>query len=106
MQKLDADPDTNELSIGEIKGDALKVIIDYIYTQKVKSSSITADNAKDVLKAGEIFRIEDIKDQAAMVMAKNLNEDIAIDLMTNNIFAGTVVENRISYYIIQKKSTF
>ena len=56
MQKLDADPDSNELNISEFKGDALKIIIDYIYTQKVKSSSITADNAKDVLKAGEIFR--------------------------------------------------
>ena len=59
MQKLDANPDSSELDIEEVKkGDALKVIIDYIYTQKIKSGSISRDIARDVLKAGEVFKLE------------------------------------------------
>ena len=97
MQKLDSNPDTNELTIPLSKSDALKVIIDYIYTQKIKVGSIHKDNAKDVLDAGELFKIEDVKEEAAIIMAKNLNEEIAVDLMTDNIFAGAVANNACAY---------
>ena len=98
MQKLDADPDANELVITEVKsGDALKVVVDYIYTQRIKGDSITSKNAKEVLNAGDIFKIEDIKEEAAIVMAKNLDEEIAVDVMTNNIFAGAVSNNAFVY---------
>ena len=99
MTRLDAaeNKDTNELDIPNISGDALKVIIDYIYTQKVKSGSIHDDNAKDVLKAAEMFNIEDIKEEAAIIIAKNVDEESAIDVMTNNIFAGAVSNNAFAF---------
>ena len=96
MQKLDADPDANELKI-DVKSEALKVIIDFIYTQKVKTGSISKDNAKDVLNACDVFKLEDLKEEAAIVMAQNLHEDIAIDIMTDKIFSGAVADNAFTF---------
>lgn len=70
MRKFDAEPEAKEIEISDIQGDAVKVIIDYLYMQKVKSSLVNKDNAKDILKAGEIFNIEDVKEEAAIFMAK------------------------------------
>ncbi len=65
MEKLDANPDSGELEVAEVKkGEALKVIIDYIYTQKIKSGSISPEIAKDVLKAGDVFKLEDVKEES------------------------------------------
>eukprot|EP00092_Neocalanus_flemingeri_P012008 GFUD01012945.1.p1 GENE.GFUD01012945.1~~GFUD01012945.1.p1 ORF type:complete len:926 (+),score=278.03 GFUD01012945.1:158-2935(+) len=96
-RKFDAQPDAKELEISEIKGDAIKVIIDYLYTQKVKSNLVNQDNAKDILKAGEMFNIEEVKEEAAIFMAKNLDEENAIDVMTNDMFAGAISNNAFTY---------
>ena len=61
MQKLDAEPDSCELKV-DVRSEALKVIVDYIYTQKIRSGSITADNARDVLKACDMFKLDDLKE--------------------------------------------
>lgn len=97
MRKLDAQPDAKELEISDIKGDAIKVIIDFLYTQKVKSNLVNKDNAKDVLKAGEIFNIEEVKEEAAIFMAKNLDDENVIDVMTNDVFAGAISNNAFTY---------
>ena len=98
MQKLDANPDSDELEVTEVKkGEALKVIVDYIYTQKIRSGAISPEIARDVLKAGDVFKLEDVKEEAAIVMAKNLDEEIAVDVMTNNIFAGAVANNAFTF---------
>ena len=41
--------------------------------------------------------LKDVKEEAAIVMAKNLDEEIAIDVMTNNIFAGSVANNAFAF---------
>jgi len=97
MRKFDAQPDAKELEISDIKGDAVKVIIDFLYTQKVKSNLVNKDNAKDVLKAGEMFNIEEVKEEAAIFMAKNLDEENAIDVMTNEVFVGAISNNAFTY---------
>lgn len=97
MRKLDAQPDAKELEISDINGDAIKVIIDFLYTQKVKSNLVNKDNAKDVLKAGEIFNIEEVKEEAAIFMAKNLDDENVIDVMTNDVFAGAISNNAFTY---------
>ena len=66
MQKLDAEPDSCDLKI-DVRSEALKVIIDYIYTQKIRSGSITADNARDVLKACDMFKLDDLKEVNAFI---------------------------------------
>jgi len=97
MKKFDAQPDMKELEISDVNGDAIKVIIDFLYTQKIKSSVVNKDNAKDILKAGEIFNIEEIKEEAAIFMAKNLDEENIIDVMTNSVFAGAISNNAFTY---------
>ena len=89
--------DCQELSVPEVGSEALKLVIDYIYTQKIKPGAVTRQNAKDILAAGEVFRNEDIKEEAAIFMAKNLDEENAIDVMTNNIFAGAVSNNAFTF---------
>ena len=91
------EPDCQELSVPEVGSEALKLVIDYIYTQKIKPGAVNKQNAKDLLAAGEVFRNEDIKEEAAIFMAKNLDEENAVDVMTNNIFAGAVSNNAFSY---------
>ena len=66
------EPDCQELTVPEVGGEALRLVIDYIYTQKLRPGSVTKQNAKDILAAGEVFRNEDIKEEAAIFMAKNL----------------------------------
>ena len=92
-----ADSDCHEISVSQVKSEALKVVLDYIYTQKIKSGVVTKENCKDILAAGELFRYEDIKEEAAIFMAKNLDEDIAVDVMTNSIFAGAVSNNAFTF---------
>ena len=91
------EPDCQELTVPEVGGEALRLVIDYIYTQKLRPGSVTKQNAKDILAAGEVFRNEDIKEEAAIFMAKNLDEENAVDVMTNNIFAGAVSNNAFSF---------
>lgn len=97
MRKFDAQPDVKELEISDIKGDAIKIIVDYLYVQKIKSSLVNKDNAKDILKAGEIFNIEEVKEEAAIFMAKNLDVENAIDVMTNDVFAGAISNNAFTF---------
>ena len=91
------EPDCQELSVPEVGSEALKVVLDYIYTHKIKPGAVTKQNAKDILAAGEVFRNEDIKEEAAIFMAKNLDEENAVDVMTNNIFAGAVSNNAFTF---------
>jgi len=97
MRKFDAQPDATEIEISDVSGDAVKVIIDYIYTQKVKSNLVNKDNAKNILKAGEKFNIEEVKEEAAIFMAKNLDEENVIDVMTNIVFVGAISNNAFTY---------
>ena len=92
-----ADTDCSEISLTEINSEALKLVIDYIYTQRIKPGAVTKENAKDILSAGEMFRFEDIKEEAAIFMAKNLDEENAVDVMTNRIFAGSVSNNAFTF---------
>lgn len=96
-RKLDMKPDAKELEISEVTGDSIKVIIDYLYTQKVKATLVNKDNAKEILKAGEMFNIEEVKEEAAIFMAKHLDEENAIDVMTNDVFAGAISNNAFTY---------
>merc|ERR1711892_643769 len=97
MRRLEHDPDTQEVVINDVKGEGIKVVIDFIYNKNVRSGAVTKDNAKDILKAGEVFNIDDVKEEAALCMAKNLNEDNVVDVMTNNLFAGAVSNSGFIY---------
>jgi hypothetical protein len=63
----------------------------------MKPNLVTRENAKELLTAGEMFDIEDVKEEAAIFMAKHLDTENAIDVMTKDIFVGAVSNNAFTY---------
>ena len=68
-----------------------------LFSGKVKPKQVTKENSKELLAAGEMFDLEEVKEEAAMFMAKNLDQDNAIDVMTNDMFEGAVANNAFTY---------
>ena len=71
----------------------------------MKASIVGRDNAKDFLLAGEMFEIEDVKEEAAIFMAKHLDQENAIDMITKDIFEGAIA-NSAFLYVANNFQTF
>jgi len=93
---LDRQTELTELKV-EVSGVALKLVVEYIYSGKMKVNQVTKENAKDILTAGELFDIEVVREEAGMVMAKNLDIDNAVDVMTKDVFVGAVSNNAFTF---------
>jgi len=87
----------NEVTIKEFNGEVIQAIVDCIYTHRVKRSLVTRENSKQMLEAGMVFDVETVKEEAAMYMAKHLDESNAIDLLTHDIFTGSVANSAFRY---------
>jgi len=81
----------------DISGEALKIVVEYIYSGKMKVNQVTKENAKDILNAGELCDIEVVKEEAGMFMAKNLDVENAVDVMTKDVFVGAVSNNAFTF---------
>ena len=67
------------------------------FSGKMKPQLVTKENVKSMLAAGEFFGIEDVKEEAAIFMAKNLDVENAVDVMTNEIFVGSISNNAFTF---------
>merc|ERR1712038_1005580 len=85
------------MCLKEFSGDIIQIVLDCLYSNRVKSTAVTKENCKELLKAGEFFGIDLVKELAAMHMAKNLDEDNAIDLVSQDIFSGPVANNAFKF---------
>ena len=86
-----------KVEIGDVRGEVLKVVVEHIYTGKVRPNLLNRENAKELLAAGELFQLEELKEEAAIFMAKHLDEENAIDVMTKDIFVGAVSNNAFAW---------
>lgn len=86
-----------DVTISEFDGVVVQAIVDCIYTQRVKRSVVTKENSKQMLKAGILFDVETVKEEAAMYMVRHLDESNAIDLLIYDIFTGPMANNAFKY---------
>ena len=86
-----------KVEVAEVGGEVLRLVVEHIYTGKVRPNLVNRENAKELLAAAEIFEVEELKEEAAIFMAKHLDKDNAIDVMTKDIFVGAVSNNAFAW---------
>lgn len=96
-RKLELAPDLKEIIVEDFPGEIVKNIVDSIYYKKLNPSLLTKENAFDYLRAGEVFYIDTIRDEAAMYMAENLDTRYALDMILKPVFKGVMEENAYNY---------
>jgi len=96
-KKFDSGEIGEEMKFEDISGVALKMCVDYIYNQKIKPGMVKRENAKDILYAGELFSVEVVVNEAAVYIAKNVDKDSAVDVMTKEIFFGPISNKAYVY---------
>ena len=110
---LEGGVEDGRLAVKEVPGEVLRLVVEYIYrwenckvwmelkpsycSGKMKPQLVTKGNVKSLLAAGEFFGIEDVKEEAAIFMAKNLDVENAVDVMTNEIFVGSISNNAFTF---------
>ena len=86
-----------QVEVAEVGGEVLRLVVEHIYTGKVRPNLVNRENAKELLAAAEIFEVEELKEEAAIFMAKHLDKENAIDVMTKDIFVGSVSNNAFAW---------
>ena len=97
FDKLLEKEEGREVGVETVGGEVLRLVVEHIYTGKIRPNLVNRENAKDLLAAAEIFELEEIKEEAAIFMAKHLDKENAIDVMTKDIFVGAVSNNAFAW---------
>ena len=97
FDKLFEKEEGGQVEVADVGGEVLRLVVEHIYTGKVRPNLVNRENAKELLAAGEIFEVEDLKEEAAIFMAKHLDKENAIDVMTKDIFVGAVSNNAFAW---------
>jgi len=96
-RKLESMPDSDVISLDNFRGEILKTVIDTIYYRKMSPMILSKENVLEYLKAGEMFYIDSIRDEAALYMTKNLDMSYAMDMIKKPVFQGSMADMAYDY---------
>ncbi|CAG8441102.1 6310_t:CDS:1 [Acaulospora colombiana] len=80
----------NEIKFPEIKSCAMKIILEFLYTDEVNYTAFTPNNIIDTFHAADYFQLPDLQDQLVEYVKKELNggnnnQVLAPELLSNAV---------------------
>ncbi|XP_078606333.1 kelch-like protein 24 [Branchiostoma floridae x Branchiostoma japonicum] len=82
----------HKVTIHEVNGNAMQLLVDYAYTSKV---TITEDNAVKLLEGANFFQIKPVRDACVTFLSDNLHEENCLQMLnTGNMLSCPKLEKK------------